>query len=871
MVRRYPHFAALAGPAPAAEWDRPRPCDAEDVTHGCFDEEHSCERCCDLNKGPAGDNLCWAGWMTYQKCCGPASRRWAGCGWQRGADYWAHEYYSLTPPRLHSAAQCQQRCAEDPDCGGWTYFPKDWQPHACRLPLAAVLAMRRSCLLRQSLGEDVLPTPHRGVLWGPRDCRDPADPLGGCLVHGVDRLSLEMEISQGVADARACRSLCQQRDGCKAFAYFPADYAGDVDDSCIMPPAAYVFWHTRCLLKSHATHAEREWFVPMGNVVHGSRSCLVAAPWLQRRIEALEQAGKGELLPDVFLAVDGDYGRSHCSRSNPWRVDFDAEYEVFGVTMWLGDLASLQDRELRTYTVSLVAVRDGQELEVLCGQSSESSAARPLAVACGAGAVGGVRGLVVRADGRGAGGGLTPLALCEVEAVVEPVRCEAVIAEAVTIGAWERRVFPPGAARQLPASSSAGQACERYGGGLVAVEAKGGAAVCVEATCIPSTCLETFDARWQEFAAVSGLSLWDPNLEVAAERCDALGGDYYEVTVSVYGATADGSEPVPAIMHFGFCAPGDCGEDAAATIALRLAAGRGVVLEHLPPGTQVSIQNVRPFARWEDVKLDFLIAGFARSGTHSVQGNLALHPECHISEKELTFNWGSLPMRGQVHEYERYFATPPAASNSPAAAPRLRGGKGEGVALSPRLLRLLRKVPNLKLVIVLREPVEWLESLYNLRARGCRQDSHCAGEVPSIDQVILEGARFEDVRVEYAELAQSVEDALTHFPPDSGRLLVLEFELLRARPREFFDRLCDFLGISRFPANFSFTAHATDDRKAYTADGTKADLCSRPTALAALRQRLAARGEHRRLAELLARAGAPWVSSRLVLGKDHCD
>lgn len=36
----------------------------------------------------------------------------------------AHDYYSLTPPRLHSAAQCQQRCEEDADCGGWTYFPE---------------------------------------------------------------------------------------------------------------------------------------------------------------------------------------------------------------------------------------------------------------------------------------------------------------------------------------------------------------------------------------------------------------------------------------------------------------------------------------------------------------------------------------------------------------------------------------------------------------------------------------------------------------------------------------------------------------------------------------------------------------------------
>ena len=28
------------------------------------------------------------------RCCGLSSRRWAGCGWQRGGDLWAHEYFS---------------------------------------------------------------------------------------------------------------------------------------------------------------------------------------------------------------------------------------------------------------------------------------------------------------------------------------------------------------------------------------------------------------------------------------------------------------------------------------------------------------------------------------------------------------------------------------------------------------------------------------------------------------------------------------------------------------------------------------------------------------------------------------------------------
>merc|ERR1712061_580187 len=81
----------------------------------------------------------------------------------------------------------------------------------------------------------------------------------------------------------------------------------------------------------------------------------------------------------------------------------------------------------------------------------------------------------------------------------------------------------------------------------------------------------------------------------------------------------------------------------------------------------------------------------------------------------------------------------------------LRGGKGEGVVLSPRLLRLLTRAPKLKLIIVVREPVEWLESIYNLRALGCREQGHCPS-IPTLEDVILNGASLEDVRVEFTEL-----------------------------------------------------------------------------------------------------------------------
>eukprot|EP00435_Cladocopium_sp_Y103_P053720 s2852_g17.t1 len=89
----------------------------------------------------------------------------------------------------------------------------------------------------------------------------------------------------------------------------------------------------------------------------------------------------------------------------------------------------------------------------------------------------------------------------------------------------------------------------------------------------------------------------------------------------------------------------------------------------------------------------------------------------------------------------------------------LWGGKGEGVAVSQRVLRLSSKVPRLRLIILVREPVEWLESLYNLRKFECLYHKEC-GKVPSLEDVIMKGATFEDVNVEDAFLSRPLEYAV---------------------------------------------------------------------------------------------------------------
>lgn len=874
---RYPHVADFLGAPPALEWQRPQVCDGEDVIKGCFDAEHPCERCCDISRGPNGDGGCWAGWMTYQKCCGPASRRWAGCGWRHGADLWGHEYYSLEPPRLHSAAMCQQRCDEDVLCGGWTFFRAGWRPPACHVPLATTIALRRVCILRASAA--VPPTPHAGAAWGPAACED----LGGCLDEDADRLGDDLAFLRDVPDPAACRSLCRADERCAAFLYFRDNYVGDFSSGCVLPFAVSAWWESRCLLKVTATREDDAlpWFMPLGDVVSGERSCLPAAPWRRDVIDA-----------DPSRAIDGVYRREECATQDSWRADFDAEYLVEEVTLWFGDVDGLLERPPRRYEVLMAVRRDGQSEERLeaCGIVAEPRGGGPIGVSCASEAAAAPRaasGLVVR--------GVGPedrMALCEVEVRLGPIPCADLAGESVQIHSHLVRLLPRGQASLMPTGTRFGEACERRGGSLVNLAGHGlnggTAPVCVETACAPSTCLEAFDDNFDHYRSLSLFGLRDKEIEAAADACfrgaegaegvAAPKGRYFEATVLVYGV--GGSEDASycpggacdgngrgnaASMHWAFCAPSWCSDDEAARGAARMAAEQGLAPSSLPRGAEVEFRNVRVLGRWEDVQLDFLVAGFARSGTHSVRGNLLAHPEVLMAEEELTFNWAYLPLASQLRGY---------AANFPAKGEdrgtRLRGGKGEGVALSPRLLGHLSRVHGLRLVVMVREPVEWLESLYNLRAYECRMDSNC-GIIPSLSDVILGGATFADVNVEDVFRSQPLKVAAKLFLP-TGRLLLLEFELLRDRPQEFYDRLATFLGIAPFPQNFTFGRYATEDRVQYTSRGLRTDLCSpelRP-ALEALQERLRSAGEHLQLAQLLAATGARWISRRLVAGTSHC-
>eukprot|EP00439_Symbiodinium_sp_Y106_P066026 s2467_g10.t1 len=441
-LSRLSHFAPLLQKAGPPEWHRPELCEGEDTSEAQFVFLHRV--CCEMM-------LYRDALMNFILASGAA----------------AFVFDAAVLVKASTLSGCEL-CLEAAICpkGLWGTAPADGPTSlrtGSRLPVAAILGLRRVCVLRATL--DAPWSPHAGAIYGLRDCAD----LGGCLEVGRDRVGMDLGFIKEVPSAAACRLQCHEtqdegrRDKssflkrfsgfcygqeCKAFSYFPDGYLGDASAGCVLPAAVFTWWKTRCLLKMHKTKpASGEQWLQMGNVASGQRGCKPARPW--RRWSISHQS------VDDLLAVDGDYRRERCSRGQPWRLELDAEYIVTRVMLWTGQLQTLPFREPLVYEV-------GEE-EVWCGSADENLGGNAMAVHCAQDTSRSPASAVII---RSIAGPALEFALCEVEVQVAPVPCDLLLDKGWTIHGRVVLIFPPGEAGRAKLED-AGEACERAGGSLV--------------------------------------------------------------------------------------------------------------------------------------------------------------------------------------------------------------------------------------------------------------------------------------------------------------------------------------------------------------------------------------------------------------------
>lgn len=202
------------------------------------------------------------------------------------------------------------------------------------------------------------------------------------------------------------------------------------------------------------------------------------------------------------------------------------------------------------------------------------------------------------------------------------------------------------------------------------------------------------------------------------------------------------------------------------------------------------------FGRRPIERLDFIVAGAQKSGTTALNYYLKRHPGI------------TLPRKKELHFFDNDELFKTAVSYQPLhgmyrpARPGSIAGENTPNYLywPPALARIHDYNPTIKLIILLRNPIDRAFSQWNMqRVRGHEP-------LDFLDAVRAEPQRLSQLPPEklrkFAYLDRGrygaqIERALSIFPRD--QLLILKYEEFRARQRELVDEVFQFLQLQPIP------------------------------------------------------------------------
>ena len=195
-------------------------------------------------------------------------------------------------------------------------------------------------------------------------------------------------------------------------------------------------------------------------------------------------------------------------------------------------------------------------------------------------------------------------------------------------------------------------------------------------------------------------------------------------------------------------------------------------------------------------KVDFVVAGTQKGGTTALDGYLRQHPSiCMADVKEVHFFDEESNFKGGQSGYGSYHA-------------HFRASRGKQISgeVTPSYMywlgvprRMWEYNPRLKIVMILRNPIERAYSAWNMeRLRGVEDRSfwdalrgereRCRESLP------LQHKHYSYVDRGY--YAEQIRRIWTFFP--EAQTLILRTEQLREEPRNTLDVLCRFLDVDRF-------------------------------------------------------------------------
>ncbi len=175
---------------------------------------------------------------------------------------------------------------------------------------------------------------------------------------------------------------------------------------------------------------------------------------------------------------------------------------------------------------------------------------------------------------------------------------------------------------------------------------------------------------------------------------------------------------------------------------------------------------------------DFLIIGAQKAGSTSVYNQLRQHPQVFLPDKK-EIGYFSRKFHYGLDYYQEYFA--------PAKEGQIKGEATPDYLHFPNMAeRIHETLPNVKIIAILREPIARAYSAFCMQLRK--------GAEPR-DTTFLDAVNKSPEYLDFGRYANLLTPYYERF--DKSQILICWFETFKDQPQEFYDTLCDFLGIDR--------------------------------------------------------------------------
>lgn len=188
---------------------------------------------------------------------------------------------------------------------------------------------------------------------------------------------------------------------------------------------------------------------------------------------------------------------------------------------------------------------------------------------------------------------------------------------------------------------------------------------------------------------------------------------------------------------------------------------------------------------------DFIIVGAQKAGTSSLFYYLSQHPELRVATQKEIHYYNYYRLRGKnLNWYRSFFPLMLSSRKTGEASPYYLFD-----AAVPQ--RIKQDMPDVKLIMLLRNPIDRAYSAYNMNARRARD------RFPTFEQAIANQDMSQEASCVYlwrGLYAQHIRHWLRHFPHD--QLLFIKSEDFFADPRNTLQKVYEFLGIvEAYPSN----------------------------------------------------------------------